>query len=76
MSKKRYTNDRNGVGYLKFYKLSSSKTIFVKNRNAYNNVQPKNVRNDFFNFKSNKFFNKSSCFYCDSKGHTLNSFYM
>lgn len=43
-----YTNDKSQLGYSKFYKPSSSKkTIFVRSSDAYNNVQPKNVQNNF-----------------------------
>lgn len=44
ISRQRYTNDKNGLGYSKFNKSSQIKeTIFIKSSNAYNNIQPKKM---------------------------------
>lgn len=47
LSKHRNRNDKSGLGYFKIYKPSSSKTNFVKSRDAYNNFKTKKVLDKF-----------------------------
>lgn len=47
LRKQRNANDKSGLGYSQFYKPSSSKTIFVKSSNTYNNFKIKKVLDKF-----------------------------
>lgn len=75
------------LGILNLKNLVQVIFLFVKSINAYNNVQPKKVqdnfqqkitylRNNFYSSKINKSFNKPSCFYCNYNRHTYNICYM
>lgn len=76
----------NELGFSKFYKPITSKIIFVKASNKFNNVElkqrhvvnhPKNAyfKNNSYVSKDKKFF-KPACFYCYTEGHNLNSRYI
>lgn len=86
LSRQRYSNAKYGFGWSKFDKPSMSKTIFVKVRNKFNNIESKkvyvvihpkkvNAKNNSYVSKDDNSF-KSTCFYWNTKGHTLNAFYI
>ena len=88
LSQQRYSNDKSGLGYSKFSKPSSNKTIFVKasDQSSKEKVnKPKIVRH----YPKKKTFPKKksypsryrsnfepTCFYCGIKGHTPNACYV
>lgn len=76
LSKQRYFNDKYEFRYSKFDKSSTSKTIFVKDNNKFNNLESRKVqivihpkktyvKNNVYH--SNKLFNASTCFYCKTR---------
>ena len=88
LSQQRYSNDKSGLGYSKFSKPSTNKTIFVK---ASEQVVKEKVNNSKFMHQSHKkkmiakkknyvpryrsdF--QPTCFYCGIKGHTPNACYV
>lgn len=86
LSKLRYFNDQCGLEYSKFDHSSTSKTIFIKVRNKFNNIDPKKVqfvihamkvyvKNNSHVYK-NKYLLKPTYFYCNTKNHTHNSCYI
>ena len=88
LSQQRYSNDKSGLGYSKFSKPSSNKTIFVKasDQPIQEKVnKPKIVHH--YPKKKNLVKKKSypsryrsnfepTCFYCGIKGHTPNACYI
>ncbi|XP_050882935.1 uncharacterized protein LOC127086256 [Lathyrus oleraceus] len=88
LSQQRYSNDKSGLGYSKFSKPSSNKTIFVKasDQPIQEKVnKPKIIHH--YPKKKNLVKKKScpsryrsnfepTCFYCGIKGHTPNACYI
>lgn len=74
-----YSNDKCGVGYSKFDKPSTSKTIFVKvidesNKQKINRVQNVHYLNHYvLRYRINFV---PTCFYCGLKGYTPNTCYV
>lgn len=87
LSRQRYSNDKNGLGYSKFDKPSTHKTIFVKASDQYNKEKVNKVKNVRHHPKKIFVWKKSSvprykssfvpiCFYYGIIGHTPNAFYV
>ncbi|KAK2422681.1 gag-protease polyprotein [Trifolium repens] len=87
ISQKRYSNDKSGLGYSKFDKPSTSKTMFVKaidqsNKEKVNKAQKVNhhLKKRFPKKKSYVPRYRSNfvptCFYCGISGHTPNACYV
>ena len=88
LSQQRYSNDKSGLGYSKFSKPSSSKTIFVRPKDQSSKekvnkpkiVHPYPKRKRFAKKKSyvpryrSNF--EPTCFYCGIVGHTPNACYV
>ena len=88
LSQQRYSNDKSGLGYSKFSKPSSNKTIFVKakDQTSQENVDKSKV---VHHYPKKKIFVKKksyppryrsnfvpTCFYCGIVGHTPNACYV
>lgn len=88
LSQQRYSNDKSGLGYSKFSKSSSNKTIFVKasDQTSQEKVNMPKVTNNYL--KKKTYVKKKSyppryrsnfiptCFYCGIIGHTPNACYV
>ena len=88
LSQQRYSNDKSGLGYSKFSKPSSSKTIFVrpKDQSSKEKVNKPKIVHQYP--KRKRFVKKKSyvpryrsnfeptCFYCGIVGHTPNACYV
>ncbi|XP_045798087.1 uncharacterized protein LOC123892341 [Trifolium pratense] len=87
LSSQRFSNDKCGLGFSNFDKLSTSHNTFVKTTcNKFNNNESKKEhvvnyhkrtydRNNFYGNKENHIF-RPTCFYCNTKGHTPNACYV
>ncbi|KAK2382430.1 rust resistance kinase Lr10 [Trifolium repens] len=87
LSQQRYSNDKSGLGYSKFDKPSTSKTIFVKAIDQSNKEEVNKAQKVHYHPKK-RFPKKKSyvpryrsnfvptCFYCGINGHTPNACYI
>ena len=88
LSQQRYSNDKSGLGYSKFSKPSSNKTIFVKASDQLSKEKVNKPKVVHHYPKRKRFVKKKSyppryksnfeptCFYCGIKGHTPNACYV
>ena len=88
LSQQRYSNDKSGLGYSKFSKPSTNKTIFVKASDQptkEKEITPKIVhhypkkktpskKKSYPSRYKSKF--EPTCFYCGIQGHTPNACYV
>ena len=88
LSQQRYSNDKSGLGYSKFSKPISNKTIFVKasdqsskekvNKPKVVHQYPQKkrfVKNKYYPPRYRSYF-EPTCFYCGIVGHTPNACYV
>ena len=88
LSQQRYSNDKSGLGYSKFSKPSSSKTIFVRPKDQSPKERVNTLKVVHQHPKKKNFIKKKpfvpryksnfepTCFYCGIIGHTPNACYI
>lgn len=89
LSRQRYSNNKIGFGFSNLYKPSTNKTIFIKASTTSDNIETKKMHSvnppRRFNLRTNSngrnysnsyHVHKSTCFYCNTKGHTPNTCYI